>query len=213
MGQMDLASFFSLLGLKMGLDFEKRTFTVVVGPMSFENVPFSTLKSLRSDSRIIEPILSKQFIQRGVMWQDFRRERVDFCIKSLRELQTLCESSAEQFSESRFQKDHILRSVLHSWASECDAAAKHLQSALDDERDPINSGMDISARDSVPWALGEFRKATYPSVAMFIELLAVDNPVRTQAAKTFREGSDLLVKHFGISTSELVPPTIDFADI
>ena len=106
-------------------------------------------------------------------------------------------------------EDKLFSSMLIAWANECDQAVTCLEMAIEDERDPINSGMDTSARNAIPVALGNMRSTTYPTVELFIQLLPEGNPVRAQAILTIAKGKDVLVRHFGVPVSELVAPEVE----
>ena len=206
---MDIATIWKLVGLGLEVDLEKKSYTVKLGPLTLKGISFKTVKALSSDPAIIELVLSKHFIQRGVMFADFRRETIEDCIHSLRELQTLNQGQAIAFLATNKPEDSLFSSMLSAWANECDKAVTYLQAAVEDERDPINTGMDISAKDAIPGALGDMRSATYPSVDLLIQLLPEGNLVKAQALKTIADGKNVLVRHFGVPVTNLVAPEVE----
>ena len=64
---MDIATIWKLIGLGLEVDLEKKSYTVKLGPLTLKGISFKTVKALSSDSTVIEEVLSKHFIQRGVM--------------------------------------------------------------------------------------------------------------------------------------------------
>jgi hypothetical protein len=206
---VDIATIWKLIGLGLEVDLEKKSYTVKLGPLTLKGISFKTVKALSSQPAAIEDLLSKHFIQRGVMFADFRRESIDDCIRSLRELQTLNQTQSTAFLATKKPEDILFSTMLSAWANECDKAVTYLQSALEDERDPINTGMDVSARDAIPGALGDMRKAAYPTVELFVQLLPEGNPVKVQATASLAQGKDVLVRHFGVAVSELVAPEVE----
>lgn len=206
---MDLGAFWKLLGIGMEADFKERRYTIRLGPITIKGLPFERVKALRSNQPAIESLLSRHFVQRGVMWEDFRHEKVKDCIRSLRVLQKLSETQASAFEATKKPEDQIFSSILQAWANECDKAARHLELASEDERDPINTGLDMSAQEWILDVLSDFRKATYPSVQMFIDLLPDTSPVKAQAAERLRYGKDILVKFYNVSTNDLTSPEIE----
>ena len=206
---MDIATIWKLIGLGLEVDLEKKSYTVKLGPLSIKEISFKTVKALSSQPPVVEGILSKHFIQRGVMFEDFRREKIADCIRSLRELQVMNHDRSEAFAASKKPEDVVFSTILSAWANECDKAVSYLEAAVEDERDPINTGMDVSAKDAIPGALGDMRKATYPTVELFVQLLPDGNPVKMQAVATLAQGKDLLVRHFGVAVSDLVTPEVE----
>jgi hypothetical protein len=206
---MDLASFWKLLNLDIGVDLSRKTYSITVGPLSIKDIPFASMKSMTENTPLIEMLLTKHFIQRRIMHMDFRRETVQDCTRSLRELQRLNEDQSKEFAASRKESDRIFSSMLLAWASECSKASAVLEDALRDEKDPINTGMGISARDWIPDALADMRKASYPTVEFLTLLLPDDNPVRKQASAALKMGSDLLIRHYGVGSHELTPPDLE----
>ena len=209
---MNLADFPTLLNLGIEVDFRERTYTIKLGPITLKNLSFETVQALSSNQGAIDSLLSKCFVQRGVMWQDFTKETVDKCIRSLRELQNLLEEQASSFDATVHGEDQF-PSSLRAWANECDGAARLLVLAVEDEGDPINTGMDIRAEDSIPDALGGLRKSMYPFIEFLIDLLPDKDQVKDQAAARLREGKNILVRVFGISVSELVSPDLEIDPI
>ena len=202
---MEFAAFWEFINIGLSADIKNWTYTIKLGPFTCKDIPFETMKALSSNRPVIEELLSKHFIQRGVMWERFRNERVDDCNKSLRDLQKLSETQACNFGATKKAEDEIFSSVLCEWANECDKAASELDLTRAAESDPL---ADLSAEDVLPTVLADFRKATYPFVEMFIGLLPDTSGVKGQAAEQLRRGKDTLVKFYMVSTSDLVSPEL-----
>lgn len=206
---MELGAFLKLLDLGFEADLKERTYTIRLGSIRIEGLSFWKMKALRSNQPVIESLLSNHFITRRVMWEDFARENIDYCITSLRELEKMCVTQAQEFGATRKPEDQTYSSVLQAWANECNKAAKLLKWAVEDESDPINTGM-ARASEYIPDALCDFRIATYRFVEMFIDLLPDTSPVKDQAVEKLRQGKNILVKFYNVSTSDLTPPEVDF---
>ena len=175
---MHYLELWKLLNLALDIDWEKRRLTLRLGPLTIQDLPLATVRKLSENHQLVEDLLSEQFVRRGVMWADFRRERVADCINSLRDLQTKSLKNSEAFASSRKPEDGVVATVLQGWANSSDEAAKLLEFGLEDESDPANTGMDVSASDYIPDSLGKLRKDTFPIVQMFIDLLPDGNAVR-----------------------------------
>jgi hypothetical protein len=206
---MDIATIWKLIGLGLEVDLAKKLYTIKLGPLTLKDLSFRAVKALSSQPALIESLLSEHFIQRGVMHVDFRRERVDACIRSLRELQALNQAQAKAFADSGKPEDELFSTLLTAWANECDTAVSILESAIEDERDPINTGMDVTAQAAIPDAIRALRTATYPTIELLIQLLPQSNSVRQQASTILTRGKDLLVRHFGVPFSDLVLPEVE----
>jgi hypothetical protein len=200
---MDFDALWKLLGLGIEADLEKHTWTLKIGPITIKGLRIPVLKALAKDSAAIENILSLMFIQREVMWEDYRAESVPKCIGSLRSLQGLCEKAASDFNATGKEQDKIISTMCRGWANQCDAAASDLEGGLDAESDPANTGMGVSARDYIPDALGTLRKKTYPTIEFLIGLLPEKNMVREQATEVLNRGKDEIIRHYNVSVSDI----------
>jgi hypothetical protein len=203
---VDLASY-----LKLGVeaDLEKRTLTINLGIVKISGIKLPALKAMAKNRLDIEEILSYFFIQRGIMWIDLRREPLERSIEGLQSLKEQCEAKAADLRARGRDGDQMICSVLLAWAIECDDAARMLRYAREDEADPINTGMDMSARDAIAPALGTMRKKVYPFLELLIELLPAESPVKQRAAERLRQGQDILVRDYGVSVQELAKASVE----
>ena len=206
---MEFASVWQLSNLGLTVDFGKRTCTIRLGPLNIVGIPFPVLRAMASNTSDIGALLSRLFIQRGVMWEKFDRERFDECVNSLRGMQKDAQTRASEFSKTNRPEDQTITTVLQAWANKCDQAATELEIALREENDPLDSGLDTSAHDSMDCVLAEFRCSTYPFVEFFIELLPHDSPIRIDASDKLKGGKDILVRHLGVSVGGLATPEIE----
>ncbi|TWB21115.1 hypothetical protein [Nitrospirillum bahiense] len=205
---IEFSTFWKMLGFGLEADFSKRTWTLTVGPIKLKELKIPQFRALASDEATIERILSEMFIKRAVMWIDFRRERVSDCIASLSELEQLCGKTAEEFSATGKDADQIISSMCRGWECQCHEAIAILKSGIEEERAPENTGMDISATDYIPDALGDMRKKTYPLIQMLIELLPEESEIRTIAKEKLVYGKDELIRHYGVSSSDIEVATV-----
>lgn len=203
---MDLASY-----LKFGVDadLEKRTLSINLGIVKIAGIRLPALRAMARNRGEIEQILSNFFIERGIMWIDLRRECVDKSIEGLLDLKARCHGMATELSARGRDEDQMVCSVLRAWATECDEAARTLRHALQDESDPINSGMDLSAADAIGPTLGLMRKKVYPFLELLIDLLPAESPLKRKAAERLEQGKDILVRDYGVSVAELARTTLE----
>lgn len=201
---MDLGSFLTFLKLfpRVEADLEKKTITIKAGPFTLR-IPYGTYKALMSKRSTVVDILSRLFIQRGVMWEDFRREKMDECITSLREIQKLAQEEHNKLKETNAKQDEYFASIMFAWANVCEQAVTELGQALETENDPVETGIDFGAGDFLAPVLLECRKSTYPLVDLLICLLPDDDPVRQQASEKLALGKNRTVQKLGARIEEL----------
>lgn len=168
-----------------------------------------TLKALSAEPARTRNLLSELFVKRAVMWMDFRQERVRDCIESLQALENATAGASADLSASSRAQDDLLAGLLQVWSGECKQARSRLNTALEDESDPINSGMDISAADEVVPALGEFRRKSFPAVRFLIDLLPDNDPVKTQALELVSRAEDELVRYYGVDVALISRPLVE----
>ena len=201
----------------ISIDMKNKTLRISIGGVIIvKNISFATIKKLTKNSSYIGSLLSSHFINRQVMWQDFRKENVALCIKSLMDLKLENFQHAQRLGESRTESDQFLSSWLLYWGNECDRAIKEFQDAIQNEK--ISRSMEsdsefvLRAHKEIPKILGEFRRKTYPAIQILIDLLDERNPVREQAVSRLNLGKNLLVQHYGISINKLLDPNWKITD-
>ena len=206
---MNYEDIWRFLNLGIDVDWNTKRITLRAGPVTVENLPLGTAKALSGNPLRVQLILGEHFIQRAVMWADYRREQVDHCVRSLRQLQELSSTKAEEFGCTGSSADAVFATALFAWANACDEAAGVLEWALEEQGDPINTGMDTSARDFIPEALRGLRRQTIPIVTMFAELLPKDDLVRKQAEEKLRAAQDSLIRCYHGSFGDVAAPEWD----
>ena len=197
---MDLASFLQFIRLNFDVDLEKRLITVQIGPVTLRNV---TVPQLQQDEDLLEVILSRCFIQRRVMWEDYGRETLTLCIKSLHETKDELERLHEKFPRT---SPH--RSPLQAWANQCKEAADVLRTAWKEQYEPDNSSIGMDAHEWIPDILGALRKASYPTVEMMIDLLPDKSHIKSQAQSKLEHGTEVAVKYFHVPIRSMSHPTV-----
>jgi hypothetical protein len=206
---VDLGTLWKLIGLGMEADFEKRTWSISAGPFKANGIKFITLKALSDDAGTVQKLLSDLFVKPAVMWMDFRRETVTDCINSLASLENSTATAAEALRVSHKSQDELLVGLLQSWSGDCKLARGRLETALKNENDPIDTGMDISARDEIAPALGDFRSSSLPAVKFLIDLLPETNPIKAQSSALMSRAEDELIRHYGVNSSSLKSPSVE----
>ena len=199
---MNAASFFDWLRAGVEINLKEKAITITAGPVKIKHLSFDGARELMADRIRIEQFLSILFVQRGVMWEDYRREHVDECINSLREIQLELQEFAKGISGSNRQTKAALSlgSCLYAWANCCDEAATVLDQAKEAENDPFE---DSKAHQYIPLVLRDLRQKTYPIVDLLISLLPKDSMVKDQAIEKLDWGKTTAVRHLNASTAEL----------
>ena len=101
-------------------------------------------------------------------------------------------------SANRHRRDRFFSSLLSDWWV---ATQKGLQTLRDGEyaeRDPANTGMDVSAWDYLADALIEARKPAYKAAAALVDALPANDPLREDVRRLIRQSKDYGIQHFHI---------------
>lgn len=211
---MEYHEIMKLVNLGVDLDAQGRKLTLRLGPVTIKEISLRAATGLSKNPRAIAKILSGHFINRQVMWQDFRRETVEQCVGSLEDLKNKNEEQADAFSASGEEGDRLIADLLQAWANECDAAIKEFRAAAQTERDSraieFDSEFVLRATDEISRILGEFRTRTYPIVDAFIESVAAPvaaGQVGQQALDRLEAGKNLLIQYYGVSSSRIARPS------
>ena len=186
--------------ISLDINVEEREFTLVLGPLTLRNVSYSRLKK---DADLLEGVLSACFVQRRVMWKDYSKEDPDLCIRSLFDAKQRLERSCEEFPRLSCH-----RSPLRAWANACNKAAQTLQTALEEENAPENTGLDMNVAEWIPDTLRELRMASYPIIELFIELLRDDSEVKHQSREALGQGIEDSVVRGRLSLNALPHATV-----
>ena len=213
---MDFGTILTLFKF-ISVDMKNKTLSISIGGVIIvKNISFATVKQITKDSSRVESLLSHHFITRRVMWEDFSKEEVAFCITSLEDLRSKNFEQADRFGKSKAKSDKFLSSCLLYWGNECDKAIKEFQDAIQiEEKDratEFESEFILRAYKEIPKILGEFRRKTYPVIQVLIDFLDKKYPVRKQAESRLSSGKDLLVQHYGISVNKLLDPNWQITD-
>jgi hypothetical protein len=206
---------YKFLGLDIVVDIKSRIWDLTLGPLKIKSIPFSLPKELTSNQQLVGQILVECFVQRRVMWQDFRRETPNKCEASLTELALILEPFASKFSGSSAEADKVFAQALLHWKAMSVLATKEIKDAIDvEEKDRadwrsgalIDSDEIQDARTSLNSILSNFRKAILPTVAFLIDLLAESDPLRAEAEALRIEASETLMRDYSVGLSDLRTP-------
>ena len=215
---MNYLELWKLLNLGIAIDKENMKLTLNLGPLTIKDISLKVAKQLSKDTSLIERLLSDHFINRQVMWQDFRIEYAEGCLRSLIELKQRNIAEADRFGASRKSKDRIFAEVFQAWANECDRTIKDLK-RLDDEQmikeaslpragkghripKALRDHRDLE-REKLAKILGPFRATTYPMVEVLIDLLPDDNSIKQQAKERILAGKHWIVNVFKVPVNTL----------
>ena len=194
------------------INLAEKTITLNLPGVHISHISFRTVKAMSEDPGTVSNILSKCFIQRRVMWQDFRSEKAEDCKKSIDEMKDILEDKAREFRKTGKAKDDEYADLLEAWANECVDASKSFREAIDTEqrdreayqRWELPESSDIQrASISISEILGRFRLRTYLFVDLFIQLLQKNSKVKKQVLDKIDDGKSLLVQAYGISYKQI----------
>jgi hypothetical protein len=185
------------------VDTVKQQMTVGAGPfvlvMSFKD-------PVHKNMVFIEEVLDKTFTIRRVFWLDPRKEKVPWTLKSLEEVRALLDGFRRPFGENarRHHRDRLYYQFLTRWWVATTRAIQSLQDAIEDERDPINTGMDMSVNDFLPSILVGVRRPAWVAVAALADALPDGHRARVEAERLLTESKDFSLRELrlGLGTLE-----------
>jgi hypothetical protein len=188
------------------IDLEKKTFELKFLGFSIKGIKYSWIKELMKDNLNSEKLLSEMFIRKQVMWQDFGRENVELCLKSLEDLKVQCDKAMQDFIATKKSKDKFYASMLRHWADNCDIAIKELLTAK--EREQILKGEFeqknfMPAYQEIPRILGTFRAKTLPTIKELSKLLPETNPIRKDTEDKINLATNDIIKNYGINSGQI----------
>lgn len=196
-----------LLGLgKLIIDIEKKTIELNFLGFSIKGIKYSWIKELKKDQYNTEKLISELFIRKQVMWRDFAREKVDYCLLSLEDLKIKCDKESEKFYATKKDKDILFASLLKHWGNECDFAIKELRTAKDNEklsRGEMDSNEFMPVVEEIPKIIGTFRAKTLPIVKELCELLPENSLIKKEAENNLNEAINIIIKFYNIRSEEI----------
>jgi hypothetical protein len=211
---MTFSDVFKLLDLNLDVDGKSRTWDLALGPFKFNNFAFRTPNLLIGDRRMVGELLSECFIERRVMWKDFRQETPTECLSSLDELTNLLEQNIVKLQPSEAEKDKTLAEILSLWKARGVVAQKELKDAVESgETIPTNGqrgsstdsgNADCTEREIEP--LTSFRIETLPIIGFLIDLLPDGDPVKSDAQECRTTAQNDLVRFYSVSVDQLRHP-------
>jgi hypothetical protein len=201
----DILGLEKILGITV--DLEKKTFDLNFLGSSIKGIKYSTIKELMKDNSNTEELLSEMFNRKQVMWQDFARETVDLCLRSLEDLKQKCDNASKKFSATQKLKDMFYASLLRLWADQCDIAIKEFLTAKEHEKISLEldfgSGSYMRANHEIPRILGAFRASTLPTVKELTKLLPENNPIRKEAEKNINFATNVTIRNYEIQSDQI----------
>ena len=141
------------------------------------------------------------------MFIDLRREKPEYCLESLKDLEVKCQENAQKFKDTKRKTDKFYFEILLDWSNECNFASHKLRTAMDNEQlahGEFDREMDdLPAYKEIPRIIGQFRAATFAQVTELKNLLPANNPIRVQSEKRLNEAINLLIRDYNISIEEI----------
>ena len=178
------------------IDTEKKIITITTPILTIGPISYSSAKSFIKDTSSITKFLNKTFVQRMVMWHDFKKEHIEWSRKSLEEVAIISQDFYREIDKNQNSKDGFLLEYLVAFESECILAAKAIKEAERDEREQRDSFLPLDdiffAKEQMEFILKDFRNKTYPMIKALSRILPESNIVRKQVEDKLKMGADLL---------------------
>ncbi|MEZ4956206.1 MAG: hypothetical protein R2825_21790 [Saprospiraceae bacterium] len=156
------------------IDFLSNSSSLYLNLKTFKiQFPIKSVKEALDDTADVETILNDLFYRKQVMWEHHKYENLDWCLNSLKELKDKCDDFSDNYfrrKSSNKDKNQFLASILKTWGSYADEAAK----------DIIKSDLTDRSLKSI---LKSFRKKSYPIIVIFIYSLPDGNPTKDTCLK------------------------------
>ncbi|MDQ3685639.1 MAG: hypothetical protein M3430_08555 [Acidobacteriota bacterium] len=206
---MDFIDLWKLLNLGVIADWENKTITLRLGPLTLNKLPIPALKAFASNPSTLDPILVDLFVRHSAMWEDLTAENPSEVHTSLKKLSKDAQTYATQLAMSSKSIDQEVASILHAWSGDADIAAKKIDAAIKTENLPENSGMDGYSRQVMDDELRNLRKKYYPSIEFLVTLLPDGSRVRKQVVEFLSNGKNTLVAHYGVAVSAIPSATAE----
>lgn len=148
-----------------------------------------TFTDIQKDKLTIENILSECFIRKEVLWQRTDYESFNWCISSLNDLQSKCDSYTSLYLTASDDRKHFYSQLMRLWGDNCNETYKELYRLKD------NAHIDLSK------PLKKFRQNCYKIIVTFAQLLPEGNLTKQKTFEKLQEG----MKHTKLTIKQILP--------
>lgn len=190
----------------IAFDLENSTFQVWLNNVGTGHMPYSAVKDLSNNHSKIEDIVLSCFLEKRIMWKDFRQELADDCISNLKDLSEKLEHYKNHFEQSDREEDKLLNSILLLWLMECIQAKKEFDRANfnedPQEDDYFDNRPDVEGE--IVSIIGDFRSKTIKIARLFIDLLPEDNSLRSKAEMIYYKALSELIRYYNINLNDVL---------
>lgn len=133
-----VASWFQLLDLedifRLNFDLEKPPVDINILDVSIKGVSYDAIRALRDNPPEMHDLVDKLFIEKKIMWEDFRRETIDTCINGLVDLEADLNAYKADLLSTEKSEHLLLAEIIQVWASEADNAIEAFKIAQHDQQ-------------------------------------------------------------------------------
>lgn len=190
---------------KLTFDLEKSTVDITILNVTIRGIKYAAVKALSDNPSKVKDIVDKVFIHKQVMWMDFRREDVDGCINSLKDLEEKLKTYQTDLLSTGNEDDKILAGIIEIWAVECNIAIDAFKTAIYHEtlsRADFLSDR-LPAQGQIIPVLGKFRSNTLNIVKEFIQLIEPGSRTRERGEELYNRALTELSQYFHVNQKDV----------
>lgn len=194
------ASWFQLLDLeeifRLNFNLEKSPVDINILDVSIKGVSYDAIKALRDNTAEMYDLVDKLFIEKKIMWQDFRRGTIDTCIYGLKDLGADLNAYKANLLSTGKSEHLLLAEIIQVWAAESDKAVEAFKMAK------YNVEFMLPEEHIIP-ILGKFRSNTLKMAGEFIGFLESGSAIRNYAEQLYDRGLSELMRYLRVNYQEL----------
>jgi hypothetical protein len=193
-------SWFQLLDVedifRLNFDLEKSPVDINILDVSIKGVSYDAIKVLRDNTAEMHDLVDKLFIEKKIMWQDFRRGTIDTCIYGLKDLGADLNAYKANLLSTGKSEHLLLAEIIQVWAAESDKAVEAFKMAK------YNVEFMLPEEHIIP-ILGKFRANTLKIAGEFIGFLESGSAIRNYAEQLYDCGLSELMRYLRVNYQEL----------
>ena len=179
----------------VNIDNEKKTITIITPIVKIGPISFASAESFASDYDKISVFLQRTFVERKIMWHDFKKETLEWSKESIKEISEIIEDFIKEIQENSNRKDDILKDYLIAFQSFCNLTLKEIRDAEFDEREQRDALVPLDdilfAEDQLEFILKDFREKSYPMIQALANALPSDRQMKKLVFEKLRVGANL----------------------
>jgi hypothetical protein len=200
------ASWFQLLDLedifRLNFDLENSPVDINILDVSIKGVSYDAIRALLDIPLEMHDLVDKLFIEKKIMWEDFRRETIETCINDLVDLGADLNAYKADLLSTGKSEHLLLAEMIQVWATEVDKAVEAFKIAKYEQEFTEPNPEPLPEEYIIP-ALGKFRSNTLKIVEEFIGFLQPGSAIRIRAEELYDRALTELVRYFLVNHKEL----------